>query len=255
MIHQLLKNNFGIPFIAWAILLWSSAMAQANMLEFIVDRGDGQIFIKNPSSDAITLDGYQIESFDSALSIAGWTPIAGNYDLSGDQSVDANADWIILGTPNSMIAAEASLESGTGQIAPGQIVSLGLFFNTTLNEGGVVEVSSDTTTETLFPDFRTLTADYDNDLDVDRDDYDVFTATYGSMIDLRADGNGDNVINAADYTVWRDSPELNLSSTTGGRAVTFTIPEPTTFVGLMAGLLTCLLASSRQRCRPPRAAW
>lgn len=51
-----------------------------------------------------------------------------------------------------------------------------------------------------------LLGDYDLDGDVDTDDHAVWVAAYGtSGVGLDADGNGDGVIDAADYTVWRDN--------------------------------------------------
>ncbi|QDT68443.1 hypothetical protein MalM25_13650 [Planctomycetes bacterium MalM25] len=230
MIRYLLHS----PLALFALL--ACATSQADQLEFIVDRDDGAVYIKNPTEGAITLDGYQILSFGDALLTNGWVPIAGNYDLSGDQSVDATADWSILGVPTSTQVAEASLVAASGSIAAGQIVSLGLFFDTTLLEGLVVTTSAGTETDSFPAEFRTLTADYDNDLDVDLDDYNVFASTYGSAVDLRADGNDDGVIDAADFTVWRDSSELVL--TPAEAVLALAVPEPTALAAFsLAGVL------------------
>lgn len=65
-----------------------------------------------------------------------------------------------------------------------------------------------------------LAGDYDIDGDVDRDDYTVWSSTFGSNLLLAADGNGDGVVNAADYTVWRD----NLGSTLPAAADSSPVP-------------------------------
>jgi ELWxxDGT repeat protein len=47
--------------------------------------------------------------------------------------------------------------------------------------------------------------DYDRNGFVQQADRDLWAADYGSGVRLRADGNGDGVVNVADYTVWRDN--------------------------------------------------
>ncbi len=59
--------------------------------------------------------------------------------------------------------------------------------------------------------------DYDGDLDVDANDYALWELTYGSPVVLIADGNDDGVVDAADYTIWRD----NLTP-----AAAVSVPEP-----------------------------
>ncbi len=51
----------------------------------------------------------------------------------------------------------------------------------------------------------TLPGDYNGDHVVDAADYTVWRDTLGSGSDLRADGDGDQVIGAGDYTVWRQN--------------------------------------------------
>ena len=65
---------------------------------------------------------------------------------------------------------------------------------------------------------ESLLGDYDNDQDVDADDYFLWDFSYGSQTLLVADGNGDGVVDAADYTIWRD----NLTAP----AAAVSVPEP-----------------------------
>ncbi len=216
-----------------ACLLGTPGDAAADSLEFIVDRQDGAVYIKNPNESAVVFDGYQFESFGAAFDVSNWTSIADSYDLDGDQSVDSTSIWL-EGTAGPSLVEEASLEELSAAVAPGQIISLGLFFNTGLPEGGAVNLFTGTDSELIFPDFRTLTADYDSDLDVDIDDYLVFVSTFGSTIDLRADGNNDNIVNAADYTKWRDTAGPLAVPATLAPAFASAIPEPSSLAMLWA---------------------
>jgi hypothetical protein len=60
--------------------------------------------------------------------------------------------------------------------------------------------------------------------------------TFGSTIALSADGNGNNVIDSADYTVWRNSTS-DMDGAEAKAAVdrSASAPEPTTAVlGILA---------------------
>lgn len=72
--------------------------------------------------------------------------------------------------------------------------------------------------------------DYDNDGDVDTDDYSEWESAYGGA-NYAADGNFDRVIDAADYTVWRDNLPVSPAPVS-------TLPVPT------PGGLGCLAAAA-----------
>ena len=56
--------------------------------------------------------------------------------------------------------------------------------------------------------------DYNGDQLIDQNDYRVWKTTFGSTVDLRADGNKNGVIDIGDYTIWRN----NLPSAPAGGA-------------------------------------
>lgn len=232
-----------------------SEVAQGSSIETIIDRSSGEVFLKNPTAGAMVIDGYSLFSPAGSLLPGAWSSVTDLYDVSGDGSVDTSTDWfVIASTANSI--AEVSPIALTGSLDAGQIVSLGLIWTLGHPESLATTVSVGATTTDMIGDFRTLTADYDNDLDVDTDDYDIFVATFGSTVDLRADGNANGVIDAADYTVWRDSEELVLgggssflssgSPTTGNPSLgPIAVPEPTSVMLLLVGGLAT--AATRRR--------
>jgi hypothetical protein len=57
-----------------------------------------------------------------------------------------------------------------------------------------------------------LAGDFDLNGTVERDDYDLWKASFGIIGESPVDGNGNGVVDAADYTVWRD----NLGKTLAG---------------------------------------
>lgn len=83
--------------------------------------------------------------------------------------------------------------------------------------------------DTLFLEARTVLAgDYNADGLVDAADYTLWRDG-----DPSADANGDGQVNAADYTVWANNYGASASATSNA------VPEPTTLVLAVLGLLAC----------------
>src|SRR5262249_24378001 len=83
--------------------------------------------------------------------------------------------------------------------------------------------------------FTVVPGDYDGSGSVGPEDYDLWKSTYGASDgDLRADGNQNGIIDAADYAFWRNNYLGEEMLGSGSSAGSF-VPEPTT------GMLTTLL--------------
>ncbi|QDV71909.1 hypothetical protein K2D_00280 [Planctomycetes bacterium K2D] len=104
---------------------------------------------------------------------------------------------------------------------------------------------TDTTKPFLFPklvfaidsiEFFDPRGDFNFDFVVDEHDLSLWTESYGSSNALSADGNRDGVIDAADYTVWRD----RLAS------IAAVVPEPSAMVVALAAIP--LLVAMRCDC-------
>ncbi|WP_145281926.1 hypothetical protein [Pirellulimonas nuda] len=220
---------------------------QAAPLAVLIDQSTGRTYLENFQATPVFFSGYTIESNAATFSPVGWTPISGNYDAAGNGSVDALGHWIVLSAPSSSMDLSEGVVSGTGgTLAPGQVVSLGATWT-----GGSTAVTAEylVGSSTLIANvaFRLNPADYNRDLVVDTNDYNLFRATFGQTIDLRADGNGDGMVNAADFTVWRDryTPLPVILAPGFGAAV----PEPSGYALAACGLaLWCgLRITSRGR--------
>jgi GH35 family endo-1,4-beta-xylanase len=93
--------------------------------------------------------------------------------------------------------------------------------------------------------------DYNSDGVVNAADYTVWRDTFGSTTDLRADGNGDKVIDAGDYDVWTGKFGTAYSSGSGASSSASAVPEPTS-MALVLGCISMLVAF-RRRLTSPRS--
>ncbi|TWT92449.1 hypothetical protein Pla108_40740 [Botrimarina colliarenosi] len=94
-------------------------------------------------------------------------------------------------------------------------------------------------TFTLVIDNLTIPGDYNGDGMVNAADYTVWRDSNGSTTNLAADGNGDLTVNAADYTIWAGNYGANASFATA-------IPEPTAcLIGVSA--VTIIVSGTRRR--------
>lgn len=248
--HKLLRS----PRLAALAVLWALGgvvgMAQpAEAITLIVDRGNGQTYLKNESFVTPLFDGYSISSASNGILTSNWFSVADFYDLSSGGFVDSNSEWFKFPESSSQIA-EASLTELSAAFSIDKIVPLGALWQVGGAEDFVAEVTMGAAVAELTVDYRSLTADYNNDLAVDELDYALFVSTFGSTVDLRADGNDDLVVNAADYTVWRDSPELTLSPASIAELTLrqAAIPEPGA-VALLVMAATNLSAAWRPTSR------
>jgi hypothetical protein len=85
------------------------------------------------------------------------------------------------------------------------------------------------------------TGDFNNDGTVDAVDYSFLRATFGSVVQLAADGNRNGFVDGADYVVWRDN--FGVMTTPNPDAA---VPESTsTAILLLAVLSICFSRTTR----------
>jgi hypothetical protein len=89
--------------------------------------------------------------------------------------------------------------------------------------------------------------DYNHNGVVDAADYTVWRDSLGSTTDLRADGNGDGVVNQLDYQFWKD----HFVHAGAGSSAVDAVPEPSTTALLLIGCVGAWVGrpeiSSRRR--------
>jgi T5SS/PEP-CTERM-associated repeat protein len=81
-----------------------------------------------------------------------------------------------------------------------------------------------------------LAGDYNGDGHVDAADYTIWRDTLGSTTDLRADGNGNHVIDTPDFAFWKS--HFNASAGSGGGSVGSPqgVPEPAACTMMIVGV-------------------
>jgi hypothetical protein len=92
-----------------------------------------------------------------------------------------------------------------------------------------------------------LPGDYNGDGVVDAADYQVWRANFGDTTSLVADGNGDGVVNTGDYVLWRSNVGHAWQSLGSGAGVgQSAIPEPAALaLGILA--VSSLVFQRRRR--------
>ncbi len=173
-----------------------SSYVQFERAYITVDQQSGEIRIVNPGSNPedLDLEAYQITSASGALSAANWASIAGNYDGAGDESVDSG-DWSVV-TSTTGELGEAAVPGGPdGLIAAGNEVSLGA--------GAWIQ--------NLTKDLQATYTDTDGNV------IDLYIRYLGDD-NIRADLNTDGSITAADWLIFADSIQLDMSSLSAAQA-------------------------------------
>ena len=93
-----------------------------------------------------------------------------------------------------------------------------------------------------------LVGDYNHDNIVDAADYSVWRDTFGSTTNLAADGDGSGKVDAGDFTVWKNY----FATGSGGGGALFAVPEPTAatlaIFAMAVFLAAWFVAAARRLC-------
>ncbi len=158
-------------------------LAPAPELELVVDRARGVVRLQNRSTVDIDIDFYEITSDGSSLSKANWRSLQEqDFEQQGDPQTPPTGDgWEEFDGGDASFVGEAFLQ-GNSTIAAGTRVTLGKLYD--------AEVDAH--------DLHFTYHDADKGL--------VEVPVVDESLDAPlGDFNGDDVVNSADYTVYRDN--------------------------------------------------
>jgi pectate lyase len=182
------------------------------------------------NSGILEIEIESLGSFDT-VTVTGDVLLDGNLSISLlDDYEPANENSFTILTGNTVGGLFDNLSGGRVNVANAD----GSFL-VTLGSGEVV--LSDFSLESVG-----LPGDYNGDGKVSAADYTVWRDTLGSTTDLRANGDDSNsVIDEDDYQVWLDNYGQSSGLGTGSGSIAASVPEPTTVLLVVVGLLaiTC----------------
>jgi len=183
----------------------------------------------------VSIDSYRISSPDDALLTGD-----GQWNSLEDQG---EGSWFEIGDIGPSQLAELQRDGAT-PLSTGRGFNLGTIFDTTRMqeldfEFLLAEDSSFFTGEVVFGDLPVLSegvaGDYNGDGLVNAADYTVWRNTLGDSVPngSGADGNNDGAITSADYDFWKSQ-----YGSAGGQ--TATVPEPTAGMLALLGIMGSL---------------
>jgi len=201
----------------------------------------GQMRLLNPGSTPFQFVFYEIKSPSGGLNGANgvWTSISDTYDASGNGFIDPVNNWTELSSISTDLSEGVVLGPG-GSLAPYRSIGLGRIWNPNIaSAASIMPTVVLAQGQAAVPMVKQLAVDgdYNNDLRVDQQDYPFWRIVFGTTNFPMADGNHNGVVDAADYTVWRDHLGAALGSGTGAFTAA-AVPEPASLVLLLTGILT-----------------
>ena len=166
--------------------------------------------------------------------------IAGNAYLTGLLNVTITNPGMLPPLSSVPILSVSGSIFGTLGVVPDPTSSLlGLDF-ITFAQGSNLMLQA-------FTPIAGMGADFNGDGVIDAIDYAIWRQNYGSA-GPAGDANGDGVVDAADYTIWRNTLTPPPPGAGSGGLAGGTVPEPTSLVMLVAGSLLALAAQRRRTC-------
>lgn len=175
----------------------------ADILLFLeVNTATGQTVIKNQTGEAVNIDYYEIASAGNSLNATSWHSLQ-EQNLPGFPAGNGSGNgWEQAGGSDEGVVGESYL-LGSSSVADSSPIDLGAAYNVGVGTQDLVfrygKLSSGAVE---------AVGDYNSNGIVDAADYTVWRDTLGQTAGepgAGADGSGNGIIDAADYEVWKSN--------------------------------------------------
>jgi hypothetical protein len=224
----------------------------ANELLFLeVNTGTGQVAIKNQTGEPVNIDYYEVESAAGTLNPTAWNSLQ-EQNLPGFPAGNGSGNgWEQFGGSSASVLGESTL-TGASRVANDATVSLGAAYNAggardlVFRYGAVAGASA------------ALSGDYNENGVVDAADYTVWRNNVNQSVTIPNDTTP-GTVSQEDYNVWRANFGLSGSGSTGPStlmqgfvryvgpvAAASAVPEPSSVLLIGIGIAS-LGAGSRRR--------
>ncbi|MEX2308716.1 MAG: PEP-CTERM sorting domain-containing protein [Pirellulales bacterium] len=215
-------------------------------------KSNGQVSIRNDTNGAINFNSYRIgfeDDLTEDLNFAGWNSLS-------DQGIDAvgggndpGETWDEAGGSSYKVLAESFL-LGSSTITPDNSLSLGSAFqpggahNLLKFEYHDINLASVITGEVEFVVVQGVDGDYNDDDVVNAADYVIWRKNVGTTNTMPNDPHG-GTIGSQQYNTWRAN--FGMTGGSGSGLAGSSVPEPAAL--WLAGLATLALAARRRARR------
>ena len=216
-----------------------------------IGRSTGSMSLANIGTSPLSMIGYSITSPAGRLNSNIWLSIAEHFD--GDNGAELDSDiWIRLtplGARNDLSEVENPQGTGGVLLAVGEAINFGNAWRPGPIEdvSGLILLANGTTRSIAvqYLDDAVLPGDYNGDGMVNAADYTVWRNLLGSNTQLQNEGPGvtPGAVTSHDYTTWRANFGDALGS---GASASAPVPEP-------AGWICALIAAVSSSMRTLRA--
>jgi hypothetical protein len=219
-----------------------------------------EVRLHNDDEDPFEFIFYSLTSPSGALNGADgvWTSISDTYDASGNGFIDPVNNWVEIKALATELTEGLFVGTTPGSLAPLRSIGLGNIWNPETTQ------TPDVTAAFRKPDEQpalvsieyAIDGDYNEDLTVNESDYNLWNMFFNDPYPPSADGNHNGILDAADYTVWRDNYGTTFTGTAfaaksevAGAAASLAsaaVPEPSAFWLFISALVGLSLTGMRQ---------